>query len=166
MLDPSRDEEYISANANLTAIGTLGRILTEEHAAPCQLSVGIIGSGRIGSHLARYLMFLGARVTVFTSKSELRRDLAMLGVSGVDSCALTDSADRLRDLDILINTAPAALIPKDASVALTDTRVIDLASGTNIPESIHYESWQSVPAAMYPESAGRELYLSIMRMLG
>ena len=167
LLDPSRDEKYISANAELTAVGAIGRILTEERAAPCQLSVGVIGYGRIGSHLVRCLMFLGATVRVFTSKSELRRDLQMLGVSGVDSCSLSDGVlENLGGLDLLINTAPASLLPDEAASVLEKTRVIELASGKNLPEGIKSESWQSVPAAMYPESAGRELYLSVIRMLG
>lgn len=166
LVDPSRDEEYISANAYLTAVGAIGRILTEESAAPCQLSVGVIGYGRIGKHLVRTLLFLGATVRVFTSKSTLRSDLALLGVTGVDSCSLSDGApDAFSGLDILINTAPAALIPSGAESALKNTRVIELASGKNLPESILCESWRSVPAAMYPESAGHELYLSVMRML-
>ena len=165
LLDPERDEEYVGANARLTAIGALGRILTEERCAPCQLSVGVIGYGRIGQCMVRYLMFLGASVRVFTSKGELRRDLAMLGVSGVDSCTLSERTDALGGLDILINTAPAPLLPESAAEILGKTRVIELASGKNIPDKIPHEIWASIPANMYPVSAGRELYSSIMRML-
>ena len=165
LLDPEKDEEYVMANARLTAIGTLGRLLTEERCSPCQLSIGVIGYGRIGQSLVRLLMFLGSEVKVFTSKTELRRDLQMLGVCGVDSCALSEECTELSDLDVLINTAPVKLLAQNTAKALSHTRVIELASGKNIPESIPHEIWSSLPANMYPVSAARELYASILRML-
>lgn len=168
IIDVEHDEEYLMANANLTAIGTLGRILTEESAAPCELSVGIIGYGRIGQRLLYSLAFLGARVKVFTSKKELATDLCMLGISGADSLSLekTPTAESFSGLDILINTAPARLIPACAAEALTGVRVIELAGGDNIPAGITYERFASVPAEMYPKSAGKALSDSIFRMLG
>lgn len=165
LIDPELDGAFVSANANLTAIGALGRILTEERAAPCQLKFGIIGYGRIGQALVRLLMFVGASVRVFTSKEELRRDLQMLGISGVDSCNLTENLSSLSDLDLLINTAPAPLLTDGCAEMLENTRVIELASGKNLPPSIPHEIWSSIPANMYPRSAGEELYRSIMRML-
>lgn len=167
-LDVSRDEEYLCENAELTAIGTVGRILTEEKAGPRELSVGVIGYGRIGQRIVRILMFLSGRVTVFTSKTELCEELCMLGVSGVDSLSIDSSltSERLSSLDILINTAPARLIGERAAEALSSVRVIELASGDNIPEGINVERLASVPAIMYPASAGAALARSVLRMLG
>lgn len=167
-IDVERDEEYLSENANLTAIGAVGHILTEEKAAPEDLSVGIIGYGRIGQRIARILMFLGGRVTVFTSKSELRGELCMLGVCGVDSLSIDSpmTAERLASLDILINTAPARLVGDCARESLSAVRVIELASGDNMPEGIAVERLASVPALMYPVSAGAALARSVLRMLG
>ena len=165
LLDPERDEEYLVANARLTAMGALGRILTEERSAPCQLSVGVIGYGRIGQCIVRYLMFLGARVRVFTSRAELRRDLQMLGICGVDSCSLSENASALLGLDILLNTAPVSLLTPSFAQALEGTRVIELASGKNIPDTIAHEIWSAIPAQVYPKSAGAALYDSIVRML-
>ena len=82
VIDVSRDEEYLAENASLTAVGTVGRILTEERSAPCDLSFGIIGYGRIGQRLLHILMFLSGKVTVFTSKRELRQELCMLEYQG------------------------------------------------------------------------------------
>lgn len=167
-VDVSCDETYLTENAELTAIGTVGHILTEERAAPSELSVGVIGYGRIGQRITRILMFLSGRVTVFTSKSELREELCMLGVSGVDSlCADSPEVlERLASLDILINTAPARLVSERAREALSSVRVIELASGDNMPEGIAVERMPSVPALMYPASAGAALARSVLRMLG
>ena len=164
----SRDEGYLFGNAELTAVGTLGRILAEEITAPRDMSVGIIGCGRIGQRLLHLFAMLGARVRAFTSKRELARDLCMLGVSGIDSLSLEGgmNADSFSGLDILINTAPASLIPRSACEALAKTRVIELAAGDNIPEGIRAERFASVPAEMYPRSAGRVLSDAVLRILG
>ena len=74
-------------------------------------------------------------------------------------------ADVLSRLDILINTAPAKLIKAELTEALSAVRVIELASGKNFPETIGYETFQSVPCVMYPASAGAALYKSLIRML-
>lgn len=166
VVDLSHDELFLEENASLTAIGTVGRILTEQRVAPCGLHVGIIGYGRIGQHLLRLLMFMGARVRVFTTKSTLLQELQLLGISGADSLSLKDSPDEsFSELNILINTAPARVIPESAKDALASVRVIELASGKNIPDGITYESFPSVPKLMYPESAGIAMYNSVVRML-
>lgn len=166
VVDVEGDEGFLEENAYLTAVGTVGRILCEEKSAPTELSVGVIGYGRIGQQLVRMFMFLGANVTVFTSKTELRRDMQMLGVCGIDSLSMSAiDADVLSRLDILINTAPAKLIKAELTEALSAVRVIELASGKNFPETIGYETFQSVPCVMYPASAGAALYKSLIRML-
>jgi hypothetical protein len=166
VVDLSHDEAFLEENAALTAVGTVGRILTEERVAPCGLNVGIIGYGRIGQHLLRLLMFMGARVRVFTTKSTLLHELQLLGISGADSLSIKDSPEEsFTGLNILINTAPAEVIPEYARSALSGVRVIELASGKNIPDGITYESFPSVPKLMYPESAGAAMYNSVIRML-
>ncbi len=168
VIDISRDEEYLAENANLTAIGTVGRILTEEKAAPCDLSFGIIGYGRIGQRLLHILMFLSGKVTVFTSKTELRGELCMLGISGVDSLSISapEAISKISNLDILINTAPARLINGDMRDSLAGVRIIELASGENLPEGLGVERFAAVPSFMYPKSAGASLARSVLRMLG
>lgn len=168
VVDVCRDEEYLQQNAELTAVGTVGRILNEEKAAPCDLSIGIIGYGRIGQRLLRLLMFLSCKVTVFTSKSEVRRELSMLGLSGADSLSLGDpeAVEKLAALDILINTAPVSLLGNGQRERLSRARIIELASGDNFPEGLSVERFASVPAFMYPKSAGIALGMSVIRMLG
>ena len=165
--DLSGDEEFLEDNAALTAIGAVGRILTEQIKAPRDLSVGVIGYGRIGRKTVDHLAYLGARIRVFTSKTELARELSMLGISGLDSLSLEGAGeDVFSGLDILINTAPAMLVPISARNALASVRVIELASGVNFPEGITYERFASIPAEMYPKSAGMALGAAVKRLLG
>jgi hypothetical protein len=49
---------------------------------------------------------------------------------------------------------------------LVDKRIIELASGDNIPSGVSYERFGALPAKMYPISAGRVLAESILRMCG
>ncbi len=167
-IDVAHDERFLLDNAKLTADGTVGRILTEHDSAPEDLKIGVIGYGRIGQSLLNSLLFFGANVTVFTSKREVRHDLCMLGVSGVDSLSFdTDSVlETFHVLDILINTAPSKLIPESAVESLKSVRIIELASGDNMPPQLYCERFASVPALMYPKSAGKALAGAVIRMLG
>ena len=167
-VDVERDEEFLLDNAHLTAVGTVGKLLVEHTRAPLDLSVGVIGYGRIGERLVSALAYFLSSVTVFTSKVELSHELCMLGISGVPYAALSEqSAQRkLSELDVLINTAPARLIPDEAREYLSGVRLIELASGDNFPDGVYYERFSSVPAEAYPESAGIALAKSILRMTG
>jgi hypothetical protein len=169
VIELSRNEEYLVANSRLTAEAVLRDILDgADGRAPCHLKIGIIGYGRIGQRLAALLAFLGARIRVFTSRTELSLDLCMLGVSGMDSLCLAgdEAGNALGGLDILINTAPARLIPPGAAGVLKNTRIIELASGENIPPGILYERLPSLPAKRFPASAGYMLADAIAAALG
>ena len=168
VIELSRNEEYLAANSRLTAEAVLPDILATDGKAPCHLKIGIIGYGRIGQRLASLLAFLGARIRVFTSRSELSRDLCMLGISGIDSLSISGdgAADALLGLDVLINTAPARLIPHTAAGVLKNTRIIELASGENFPPGITYERLPSLPAKRFPISAGYMLADAIVTALG
>lgn len=167
-IDVSRDEEYLKENASLTAVGTIGRILCEEKKAPQDLKIGVIGYGRIGKELVSRLIFLGAAVTVVTSRGELCYSMCEVGVSCICSSALCEEENllKLSKLDILINTAPVKLIDESAALKLSSLRIIELASADNFPPCLYVERFASVPAAMYPKSAGIVLGRSILRMLG
>ena len=166
--DVSLDERFVQDNASLTAIGAVGKILTESNAVPRDLSIGIIGYGRIGKRLLELLLFLGARVIVFTSKEGVRRELCAHGISALPYEELSgeDVNEAIASFDILINTAPAPIISDEAIEALNKTKLIELASGDNFPKNAPVTRLMQLPAKMYPRSAGRALGDSILRMLG
>lgn len=148
VVDLSRDEDFLGENAELTALATLGIILNTSARSPRDLSVGVVGYGRIGKRLTNMLLYLGARVRVYTSRQATRIDLCEYGIASAESC---ESAD-LSGIDILINTAPAVIFSIDA--VPPELRIIDLASGDNFPGR-DVERYPSVPAKMLPVSAGR-----------
>ncbi len=153
--DAASDEGFLLENAYVTAIGTLGYLLTGSKKVPADMKFGIIGYGRIGSCLARLLMFLGARVKIFSSKKLTRIELGFCSIESPE-IEISDFSDKnLSDLDFVLNTAPTNLsyLFPEKRVPL-GMRVIDLASGDSFPGISGVEYLPSLPNRMYPESAG------------
>ncbi len=149
--DAGLDERFLSDNAELTAKGALGRMLCEFERDIAELRIAIIGYGRIGSRLLRYLLFLGGNVTVFTGRESL---LTSLVLDGVDTRLISDG-EALSSFDLIINTAPAPLIPESVCQGLSENqRIMDLASGKFVGEYPGVIKLSSVPDAMYPKTAG------------
>ena len=160
VVDSEEDEEFLLDNAELTAMATVGILLNTEVRVPRDLSIGIVGYGRIGAALTRHLLYHGARVTVFTLSDEKRLDLSQCGIRTVS----TREPHELGSLDLLINTAPAVIFDTgEGSGFPTALRVIDLASGTSFPGLASVERYPSIPARMFPRSAGGAWYRSVMR---
>ena len=147
--DCSFDEGFLVENANLTALGAVGRIMTTERLAIDSLSIGILGYGRIGKRLLELLLYLGAKATVFTGRESVALELCSAGVNS----STVDRMD-LSGLNILINTAPSPF-PIDESELPRELVIIDLASGNYMEGITRVTKMPSVPEMMYPESAGR-----------
>ena len=148
-VDLEDDEEFLLENADLTALATLGIFLGSTKHSPGERVIGIVGYGRIGKRLTELFLYLGASVRVFTSRRDIRLDLCECGIATAESAYDAD----LSGLDVLINTAPAQIFNADSIPR--SLRIIDLASGNNFPESVTVERYPSVPAKMFPMSAGR-----------
>lgn len=159
--DCALDEEFLLENAELTALGAVGIILTELHEAPCDATVGIVGYGRIGQRLCRHLLSLGYSVRIYTRRRSVQLDLGEMGIPAQDS---TEPC-RLDGLSLLVNTAPAKIFDTDAESFPRDLRIIDLASGNNF-DSAQAVKYPSLPALMYPRGAGIAWARSVERMVG
>ena len=166
VLDLLCDGEYLYDNAYVTALGALGYILTTDTRTPEDLSFGVIGYGRIGSSLVRILLFLGARVKVYTSRMLTRLEL---GECGVNSCASAEVCVGEKDfagVDILINTAPKNMADCFEEGRLPrGMRVLELASGENFKGVSGVEFLPALPEKMYPESSGKTYAEAVMRFL-
>ena len=159
--DAADDEDFLVENAKITAHGALGRILTETDRDMSELSIGVVGYGRIGSAISDLLLFLGSRVRIFSGSEEKIVALATLGadVSSIDESDFSN-------LDILINTAPKRILSPDKEVELlrSGVRIIELASGKNF-SSDEVSVMASIPDKMYPVSSGRMYAKYILRAL-
>ena len=149
--DALGDEIFLERNAELTALGTVGVLLTSAGRGISELSVGVVGYGRIGRHLIRILLFLGARVRVYTRKASTRLELCSLGIDA----SLSSDGD-YAGLDYLINTAPDRILTvKETREVMAHGEIIDLASGVNFPGELSITKLGGIPGLMYPVSAGR-----------
>ncbi|MBQ7343472.1 MAG: hypothetical protein IJW53_01765 [Clostridia bacterium] len=158
-VDLSFDEEFLLENAELTALSALGIFLGSTRLSPREVSVGIVGYGRIGKKLTSLFLFLGAKVRVFTSRESTRLELCEWGVA---SAVSAEGAD-LSGLDLLINTAPAPIFRRESIPE--GLRIMELASGENFDGISGVERYPSVPAKMFPYSAGRAWGRAIERHL-
>ena len=165
-VDLAEDEEFLSENARLTALGAVGYILTKLPRAADEMTVGVVGYGRIGEELVTYLISLGAEVVVFTSNNATRVALGAYGIR-------TEHYDRDEGvLDIpcevraLINTAPISLSGSFQGGVIPDgLAVIELASGNNFEGVSGVVRLPSLPERAYPESASEVYYRAILRGL-
>lgn len=150
--DAALDEDFLLENAEITAEGALGKILCDFKKAPRDLRVGIVGYGRIGKALTRLLLFLGARVKIYTRKESTRLYLAEYGVESSHGECVSD----FEGLDLIVNTAPVPFLCRDSVDELSKTTtIIDLASGKNFEDNAPVIKLSSVPDAMYPDTAGK-----------
>ncbi len=158
--DCGTDERFLSRNAELTAVATLGVIIEHEERDPSELDIGIVGYGRIGRRLTRLLLALGARIRVYTT----RREVAMgLWDSGVDATEVR-TGDKPLCHDLLINTAPSRILDTGKGFP-SKMRIIELAGGDNFP-GLSVMRCPSLPARYFPISAGRAWAESVLRLVG
>ena len=166
LLDLSHDEKYLLENARITAYGALGYILTTEQRSPEDLRFGIVGYGRIGSELSRLLLFLGAHVRVYTSRTLTRLELGECGMETAPSADIYEGKADFSGIDILINTAPKDMRACFEGGELpASMRLLELASGENFAGISGVERLPSLPEKMYPESAGKTYFDAVVRFL-
>lgn len=122
----------------------------------------VLGLGRCGTTLAKYLAGLGAKVVVAARSSQDLARAAVCGYKPVDFLALPQV---IGDADFIYNTAPALVLPRSL-LLLTKPEVviIDIASGLG---GVDYASAlrlgrtallaPSLPGKVAPRSAGRIL---------
>ena len=159
VVDLLLDEEFLLENADLTALSALGIFLGSAGRSPRDVNVGVVGYGRIGKRLTSLFLYLGAKVRVFTSRENTRLELCEWGVASAVSASDAD----LSGLNILINTAPATIFTKESIPE--GLRIIELASGENFAGIPGVEKYPSVPARMFPYSAGKTWGRAIERHL-
>jgi hypothetical protein len=157
--DAAGDERLLCANAALTARGTLGYLISHTDRDITELSLGIVGYGRIGRRLANLLLILGADLTVYTGRESVARELGEVGVSA----EIVGEGCDTGGLDILINTSPTRQI--EERDLPQNTRIIDLASGRVYPPSDRVTRLPSVPEKMFPVTAGRLYAEGVLRAM-
>lgn len=170
IIDYAKGEDFALGNAYLTAEAALSVIIKE---LPCSLRgsvCAISGYGRIAKFLSTMLISLGARVKIFARKKVDRISAELCGAKGYN---ITEMADNISDVDILINTVPAVIIDKKVLASLhSGVKIIELASlpgGVDKNSAAAYKTdiinTQSLPGKYSPKSAAKVILESIFASL-
>ena len=168
MVDLWKDETLQVENAWLTAEGAVSAAMRNSGRCLRGMCCAVIGWGRIGRALTELLVALGARVTVI-SRSESHRHRAI--ERGAEAVAPERMGNALNAAGLVINTAPAMVLDKDALQHMArDAMAIDLASppyGIDLRAAWArgIRAWREpgLPGRYCPESAAAALLRAIAR---
>ena len=162
-VNPSHDEGFLQANAQLTAEGAVFRAMQRQGCALLGSTCVVTGFGRIGRALTQRLTALGAFVIV-CARSEAQMQLA----HDMDAhpMPLSKIAAAVAQADVIFNTVPARVLGEEAlHAAGADTLVIELASApygldmelaARLGVMVALES--SLPGRYAPNEAGAALF--------
>ena len=158
LYDYAAREEFSIRNAVLTAEGAIGLLIGASSDSLFAAEILVIGYGRIGRVLSRYLRELGADVTVAARREESR---AWARADGCAACGMTLSG--LGTFRMIVNTAPALIITADRIAALRrDAVILDLASAPGgvdreaaLQRGIRCIYAPGLPGRTAPAAAGR-----------
>lgn len=163
-------EELTVANAVPTAEGAVQIAMEEMGVTLHRSKVLMLGYGRVGQLTAHRLGLLGARVTVAARRYDA---LAWAEAYGHDTLRLSDLSGHLGDFELVVNTVPSRVLPREFLEQLKPTcLVIDLASK---PGGVDFQGaaelglkcvWAlSLPGKVAPISAGLAIRDTIYNLL-
>jgi len=158
-LDLLKKEGYLKENARITAYCALHIVGAALPVTLEDCPVLVVGWGRIGKVLTSLLVRLGAHVTVATRDIRSVASLAMLGIGAVLTDKLCPQKYRL-----IINTAPAPVLSKEALALCTDAVKIDLASVKGLAgDDVVWA--RGLPGLHAPESSGKLIARYVLNYL-
>ena len=154
-IDLLKDPEYLAENAAITArcaIGLIGKELID-------LPVLVLGWGRIGKCLGKFLGKAGAKVTIAARKAA---DVAMISALGYEGIFMDQAAAVLPECGAVLNTVPAMVLP--AFRCAPDCVLLELASrpgmaGNNIIRA------SGLPGKYAPKESGALIARRLLAIL-
>ena len=123
--DYTAREDFAIRNAALTAEGALAALISERKRSLFGSKILVLGFGRIGKVLSRYLKAIGAEVTVAVRRSDAK---AWAEAEGFKTCDY--SLEEINVFGVIINTVPSLVLTGSVVNRLSkDAFILDLASG-------------------------------------
>ena len=160
-LDLLQDETYLWKNAAITAqiavtLGARQLGVTWEGT-----QVLILGWGRIGQCLAKYLSALGARVSVAAQKEVHRAQIAALGYTPLNIQDLSYQLNRFR---IVYNTVPAPVLSAtQLRLCRPDCVKLELSSVDGM-DVLDVLTARGLPGTYAPETSGKLIAATALRL--
>lgn len=151
-IDLLKDHQYLTRNAKITACCAVGMAMELLDGVIADYPCLVIGWGRIGKSLVRFLRGLDAKVTVCARKEG---DRAILRALGYESEDITNVDPR--NYRIIFNTAPQMLLPETPAGILK----IDLASVAGLGGRDVIRA-RSLPRLRAPYSSGKLIAQTII----
>lgn len=157
--DYMKRDELAIRNAIPTAEGAIEIAVSETPITIHGSSCLVLGYGKVGKVLAKFLDGLGAKTHVEARKYA---DLALIESHGYIPLSLNEAKMRIGEFDIIFNTIPALILTRDLlSKVNKDSLIIDLASK---PGGVDFDAakdlgirviWAlSLPGRIAPVTAG------------
>ena len=171
VVDLAADERFAEDNARLTAEGALAGEMARGGLALCDRRTLVLGYGRIGRWLARFLLALETPVTVCARRPEARE--AARG-EGAAVCSFPALSGFLPRASLIINTVPSPVLPRALLLRISSrASLVDLASppyGFDLADArelgLCARREGGLPGRYCPESAALALLGAIERWMG
>jgi len=124
--DYNSDENYQIYNAAITAEGAISIMLNERKISIHDSKILLLGYGRIGKILSKYLKVFNDNLYVAARKCS---DITWINMNGCKGISLNDIDSIIEDIDLVINTIPAKVL-SNSTIDKMDkySLIIDLAS--------------------------------------
>ena len=157
-VDFLQDPYYLAQNAAITASCALQIAESERGMSLDGCAALVVGWGRIGKCLCRLLEKEGANITVAARKDSDRAMVTALGCRSISIEAAAAESDRY---DVIMNTAPALVLPniKQKEGAVT----LELASKPGMSGK-NILNCRGLPGKMAPEVSGRLIAETFVRL--
>ena len=158
---------FVEENAVLTAEAALGVGMEAAKRSLRHTTVGVIGYGRIASRLTRLLLLLGAEVLVFARREDARLTATL---DGAIAYPIEEAKIHLSRCRLLYNTAPAPILDRQVTSALSHCAIVELASGrenitlTGAPD-VTLTFAHSLPGKILSCSAGEVIASTLHQIL-
>ena len=159
--DLLQDEPYLWKNAAITAQIAVTLAAKQLTVTWEDTNVLILGWGRIGQCLAKYLTSLGANVTVAARKEAHRGQIAAFGYTPLNIHELSYQLSRFR---VIFNTVPAPVLSA-AQIRLCrkDCVKLELASTDGMAGSDILTA-RGLPGTYAPETSGKLIAATVLRL--
>ena len=159
--DLLQDELYLWKNAAITAQIAVTLAAKNLTVTWDGTNVLILGWGRIGQSLAKYLASLGAKVTVAARKEAHRGQIAAFGYTPLNIHDLSYQLSRFR---VIFNTVPAPVLSAtQMRLCRKDCVKIELASTDGIAGSDILTA-RGLPGTYAPETSGKLIAATVLRL--